>query len=132
MAEDLFDVEHVSRSDSTGETIADERRDSIILRLYVRPGAGRPAVAGRRGDVLHIRVAPPPVDGKANIASVELVSELFGVSRADVEIIGGERSRMKRVRVRGVSADQARRALEAAIEEAESGSRRPGGGSSRR
>ncbi|HLX78542.1 MAG TPA: DUF167 domain-containing protein [Acidimicrobiales bacterium] len=133
MTEQLFDVEQGAKSDSTKKPATDDAtRDSIILRLYVRPGAGRPAVAGRRGDALYVHVAPPPVDGKANVACIELVAELFGVSRADVELVGGERNRSKRLRVRGVTADRARRVLEAAIEGAEASSRGSRGSAPRR
>lgn len=116
MTEDLFDVE------PPGVPEADEKAEAIVLRLAVQPGAGRSIVTGRRGDALAVRVAPPPLDGRANAAVVELVAELFGVSRSDVDFVSGERSRQKRVRVRGVGAERARHVLDAALEESPSAS----------
>ena len=101
MAEDLFDVEQPTASDADAP--------SIVLRLSVQPGAGRSIVTGRRGDALAVRVAPPPLDGRANAAVVELVADLFDVPRADVDLVGGEKNRQDRVRVRGVAAERARR-----------------------
>lgn len=119
MADDLFDVEQPTASE------ADAAEPSIVLRLSVQPGAGRSIVTGRRGDALAVRVAPPPLDGRANAAVVELVADLFGVPRAAVDLVGGDRNRQKRVRVRGVAAERARRVLDSALEESASASSRP-------
>lgn len=92
--------------------------DDIVLRVHVQPGAGRSAIVGRHGDALKVRVAAPPVDNRANEATVELVAELFEVGKQGVSIVGGDRSRVKRVRVSGVEPDDVepllRRALDAA------------------
>lgn len=126
MTEDLFDVEGGKSPDADATAVA------IVLRLSVQPGAGRSTVAGRRGAALAIRVAPPPLDGRANAAVVELVADLFGVSRADVELVSGERNRQKRVRIRGVTAEEARRVLDGALEDSASGAGRPHGQRRRR
>jgi uncharacterized protein len=123
MAGDLFDVEGTPDQDGA----------SIVLRLYVQPGAGRAAVVGHRGDALHVRVAPPPVDGRANEACVELVAELLGVPRSRVELAGGERARLKRVRVTGVDPAEVEHLLEEAVAEGAAGpSGRERGGRRRR
>jgi hypothetical protein len=72
-------------------------------------------VVGRHGDALRLKVAAPPVDGRANDACVMLLAELFGVRRADVELISGRASRSKRFRVGGVTAAEACRILENAV-----------------
>ena len=59
---------------------------------------------GMRGGALLIRVHAPPIEGAANTELVDILSELLGVSRRAVTIVAGERSRVKRVRVEGVSA----------------------------
>src|SRR5271157_2726848 len=97
MADDLFDVE-VRETDSA----------AIVLRVRVQPGAGRASVVGRHGDALAVRVAAPPIEGRANAASLELVADLLGVRKSQVELVSGERSRMKRFRVAGIEPDQAR------------------------
>jgi uncharacterized protein len=115
VTDDLFDVESSDSQDAS----------AIVLRLAVQPGAGRSIVVGKRGDALAVRVAPPPLAGRANAAVVELVAELFGVTPSDVDLVSGERNRQKRVRVRGISADRARRVLDRALEESASASSRP-------
>ena len=88
---------------------------SVLLRLHVVPGAGRTAVVGRHGDAVKVRVAAPPERGRANEASLALVAATFGVPSGQVELVSGPSSRVKRVRVTGVEADDVRRLLEAAL-----------------
>jgi hypothetical protein len=122
MADDLFEIEQeVSPEGSKAKARAN--KSTILLRLYVQPGAGRAAVAGTRGDALHVRVAPPPVDGRANVACAELIAELLGVAPSSIELVSGERHRMKRWRIRGVEVGHVRRVLDEAVSQAET---RPG------
>lgn len=81
----------------------------------MQPGAGRTAVAGRHGDALKVKVAAPPTGGKANEACLTLVAGLLGVDRTQVELTNGQASRTKRVKVKGVDADDARRLLGIAL-----------------
>ncbi|MCU1493483.1 MAG: hypothetical protein JWO62_1247 [Acidimicrobiaceae bacterium] len=131
MADELFDVERrvPGPGDADGEVNTGE---TILLRLHVQPGAGRAAVAGRHGDALHVRVAPPPQDGRANEAAVALVAELLDVPRSRIDLVSGERSREKRVRVSGVDPVTVRTTLTDAIERAGSTGGRSRGGHSGR
>lgn len=81
------------------------RRDGgdLVLELRVQPRAARGAIAGLHGGRLRIRLAAPPVDGRANAALVELLADAFGVPRAQVAIEHGLSGRDKRVRVRGAT-----------------------------
>jgi hypothetical protein len=85
-----------------------DRDGNVILSVHVQPGARRSEVVGRHGDALKVRVAAPPVDGKANLAVVELLASTLD---ADVEIVGGASSRRKRVKVSGVTAAEVRARL---------------------
>jgi len=46
-----------------------------------------------------IRVASPPIDGRANAEAVAIVAAAFGVPKTRVELVAGNRSRIKRFRV---------------------------------
>jgi hypothetical protein len=122
LADELFEVERrAPGADAAGGAAAGGAagvQDTILLRLHVQPGAGRAAVVGRYGDALHVRVAPPPADGRANDAAVALVAELLHVSPSKVEVVGGEKSREKRLRVAGVQLDAVRTALSDAVDHA--------------
>jgi uncharacterized protein YggU (UPF0235/DUF167 family) len=46
------------------------------------------------------------MEGRANEALVEFLAELLKTSRSAVSILSGERSRVKRVEIRGVTRQQ--------------------------
>lgn len=80
-----------------------ETRDGVVITLHIQPGAKRTELVGLHGDALKIRLAAPPVDGKANAALLAFLAEVFKVSKREVELISGDTSRSKRVRVNGVA-----------------------------
>jgi uncharacterized protein len=98
----------------------DVERDAVVLRVHVQPGAGRSSVVGRHGASLKVRVAAPPVDGRADAAAAALIADALGVKESDVELVSGERSRLKRFRVSGIEADDVESRLRHALVEADS------------
>ena len=83
----------------------------VTLRLHIQPGAKKTEVAGPHGEALKIRLAAPPVDGKANACLIALLAERLGVAKASISLVSGDTSRAKRVRVDGVAAAPAKAAL---------------------
>lgn len=78
-----------------------------MLHVHVLPRAGRTEVTGRHGDALRIRVAAPPVDGRATEAARVAVAEVLRVAPSAVTLTGGERSRLKRFRISGIDRAEA-------------------------
>ena len=67
----------------------------ITLTLHIQPGAKTTEFAGLRGDALKIRLAAPPVDGKANQALIGFIAERLGVAKSAVTLKSGLSSRRK-------------------------------------
>lgn len=63
------------------------------------------------GDAVKLAITAPPVDGKANQAVVEFLSDLLKVSKSSVTIVSGETGRNKLIAIRGLTAEQVRKAL---------------------
>jgi len=84
----------------------------IILTLHIQPRASKNEVCGIQDNALKIRLTSPPVDGAANRLCREFLAELFGVPKSAVEILSGETSRHKRVRIGGKDSAHLRRMLE--------------------
>ena len=78
---------------------ARDENGAVTLILHVQPGAKRTEVAGRHGDALKIRLAAPPVDGKANAELLRFLSDAFDVPLRNVTLVRGESSRQKIVRI---------------------------------
>lgn len=79
--------------------------DGVVIDVRVIPRASRSGLAGVRDGALLLRLHAPPVEGAANEEVVEILSKALGVPRRAVTIVTGGRSRLKRVRVEGVSAE---------------------------
>ncbi|MBI5436890.1 MAG: YggU family protein [Nitrosomonadales bacterium] len=75
--------------------------DTITLVLHVQPGAKHSEVAGLHGEALKIRLAAPPIEGRANEALLRFIAERFNVPLRNVELKQGAQSRRKRVEVHG-------------------------------
>ena len=95
--------------------------DHVVLAVHVQPRAGRSAVLGRHGNALRLRVAAPPVDDRANDAARTLLAEQFGIAPGDVELVAGQRSRLKRFRLSNVDRDEFVVRLRRAVREADQG-----------
>ena len=79
------------------------------LTLHIQPGAKKTEVAGEHGDALKIRLAAPPVDGKANAALIAFVADRLGVAKSAVSLKSGQTSRRKVLEVTGAPADTKQR-----------------------
>ncbi len=73
--------------------------DAVILTLHVQPGAKRSEISGLHGDALKIRLAAPPIEGRANEALLRFIADLFAVPLRNVELLRGAQSRHKMVKV---------------------------------
>lgn len=89
--------------------------DTVVLNVHVQPAAGRTAVVGRHGTAIKVRVAAPPIGGRANSACVELLAETFGVKAAQIELVSGPGSRSKQFRLQGVDVEEFRVQLDRAV-----------------
>ena len=83
----------------------------MTIDVRVIPRARKTESAGERDGTFVIRLAAPPVDGAANDALVEFLSDIFGIPRRAIRIVSGERSRRKRVSIEGVTMDAVARRL---------------------
>lgn len=84
----------------------------ITLTLHIQPGAKKTELAGRHGDALKIRLAAPPVDGKANEALLRFVAETLQLSKSAVILKSGQTSRHKVLEVTGATAETVARLID--------------------
>ena len=77
------------------------QHDDIILTLHVQPGAKHNEVVGLHGEALKIKLAAPPIEGRANEALLKFIADLFAVPLRNTELKQGGQSRHKVVVVTG-------------------------------
>jgi uncharacterized protein len=87
----------------------------VTFAVRVQPRASKSGVAGELDGVLKIRLAAPPVEGRANEELIRLLAELFDAPRQRVAILSGQTSKNKVVSVSGISVDEAERILAKAM-----------------
>ncbi len=87
------------------------RDGRLLLTLHIQPGAKKTEVCGLHGDALKIRLAAPPVDGKANAALLAFVADRLDLPKSAVSLKSGQTSRRKVVEVAGPPADAVQRLL---------------------
>jgi uncharacterized protein len=80
-----------------------ETPEGLTVRLHVLPRAKRSEIAGLHNGALKLKVTAPPVDDAANRAIVEFFSELLGVSKSNLKILSGNKSREKVLQIKSVS-----------------------------
>ena len=72
----------------------------------MQPSARRNEVLGFEDNILHVRIAAPPVKGKANKELVLFLSQIIGVSKGSINIKSGLTSRRKVIAISGLDRDQ--------------------------
>jgi hypothetical protein len=90
-------------------------RPDAVVRLRVQPRASRDEIVAWQDDALRVRVTAPPVEGEANAAVRSLLARTLGVAPSTVEVVRGDRSRDKLVRVVGLSLADVRARLAAVV-----------------
>jgi uncharacterized protein len=86
-------------------------KDGILLNLRVSPGAKRTSIEGPYGAALKLKVAAPPVGGKANAEVERFLAKVLGLPRSDVAVVRGASARDKVVLVRSAHPQTLREAL---------------------
>lgn len=78
---------------------ADRAGTGCELWVQVVPNAGRTAVAGLHDGALRVRLAAPPIEGRANAELLQWLARALGLPRRAVTLAGGDLSRRKRLHV---------------------------------
>ena len=78
-------------------------REIAHINMQIQPNARRNEVLGFEYGVLRVKIAAPPVKGKANRELIDFLSKLLGVSKGSITIEKGLTSRRKLVMIEGLS-----------------------------
>lgn len=90
------------------------RADGVYLSVKLQPRASKDALGEALGAELKIKVTAPPVDSAANESLVRFLARVLDCPRGAVQLVSGQTSRHKRVRIQGLSLEDAAARLAAA------------------
>jgi len=88
---------------------ARRRGEAVRFSVHLQPRASKNEIAGLHGASLRVRVTAPPIDGLANEALIEFLSDALAISRRNVCIVSGNSSRTKVVEISGVDLELVKR-----------------------
>lgn len=77
----------------------------LLLDIKVTPRANENKIVGWQNGYLVLRVRPIASDGKANIAVIQLLADTYSLKKSQIEIVAGQTSRIKRIRLHTCSID---------------------------
>ena len=87
-------------------------KEGLVLEVVVSPRAKRSKYVGFHGGYPKIALAAPPIEGRANEELVFFLAGLLGIPGRDLELVRGDTSRRKAVRLRGISVEKVLQVLE--------------------
>ena len=76
------------------------------LKVKVTPRSSMSKIVGLEGDILRVKVTSAPVSGLANQNLIQLLSRGLWISKDRIEILSGHRSRLKTIRIHGMTKDE--------------------------
>ena len=77
--------------------------DETRISLRVHPNAARNEISGFKDGLLQVKVAAPPIRGKANTELIAFLSKTLDVSKISLSIIKGHTSKNKVIAIQGIS-----------------------------
>ena len=79
-----------------------------IVAVHAQPGAKRSEISGLHGERLKVRIAAPPLEGRANEALIDFLAQRLGLSRSKLRVLKGLQGRTKLVEIADTEIDPTR------------------------
>ena len=81
------------------------RKDgNLIFSVRVLPKSSKSEIVGEHDGALKIKIKAPPVDGAANAELIKALAKFFDVPKSAVEILKGQTSKTKQIKIFGITA----------------------------
>src|ERR1700746_1720198 len=87
------------------------QRDGVLLSVKLQPRASATEIGEALGNELRIKVTAPPVDAAANEALLRLLADMLDCPRGAVQLVRGQTSRHKTVKVIGLKVEDVAKRL---------------------
>jgi len=96
----------------------EQDKHGILIRLYIQPCASKNEIIGIYDETaLKIRLTSPPVDGAANSACIEFMADILGIRKNQIEIASGKKSRIKQIKLSGISLQETENLLKSILQQ---------------
>ena len=85
---------------------------SAVIHVKVSPRSSRTEIVGKADGVYRIKLTAPPIEGKANKALINFLAKKTGLPKRKIQIVSGEHSRNKTIRIHTISSESVMKYLE--------------------
>lgn len=85
---------------------------AALLTIHVKAGCGRNEITEIKPEFIKIKISAPPEKGKANAELLRFLSKILGVKEAEIKILSGLNSKIKRVKINDLKMEEVMRRLE--------------------
>lgn len=83
-----------------------DKANTLRLSVHIQPNASRNQIVSFENDELKVRIAAPPVEGKANAKLVEYLSDVLDVPKSKITIERGLTGKHKVLSISEINSDQ--------------------------
>lgn len=83
----------------------------ITIDVKVLPRSSKDEIVGKKDGIYKIKLTAPAIEGKGNKALLKLLAKKLGLPKREIRIISGERSRMKSIRIDGLTLEHVKKLL---------------------
>ncbi len=75
----------------------EKKEDRVIFSIKAVPNSSKNEICGLLDESLKVKIKAPAVEGAANKEIVKFLSKEFKISKSQIEFVGGETSKRKRL-----------------------------------
>ena len=86
---------------------------SAYLEVSIQPSASQNKIVAYENNILKLKIAAPPVEGKANRKVIEFLSSMLGIKKTSIFVKSGLTSKHKILVISGISSDEIKQRLNA-------------------
>jgi len=87
-------------------------KESVRLQVQIQPNASQNKIASFTGKILKVRIAAPPVEGKANQKLIEFLSDVLDTAKSNIVIESGHTGKHKLLSIKGMTLEKINERLE--------------------
>ena len=81
-------------------------QEQATIIVQVQPNASQNKVVRFEGGAWHLRIAAPPIKGKANQELIKFLSDILGISKSSLIIKKGMTGKRKVIAIEGLNQNQ--------------------------
>lgn len=85
---------------------SEEKGGALFIKIHLQPRASKNEILGVHDGALKVRLTSPPVEGAANTLLIKFLAKTLGISKSKIDIVSGEKSRKKRLKIDCLTRDQ--------------------------